>query len=203
MLAAVNDALNQPLGAVLAGGRGRRIGGGKAIVSLAGQPLISYPVRALQSVLADVRVVAKPGTRLPALEGVEVWTEPARPSHPLIGIVEALRRAAPRPVLLCAADMPFVTTAAVSALAGADPGGAPAVVAAGGHGLEPLFACYQPAALALLEPAALQARAPLREAVAALEPRKLEIDPHVLFNINSPEDLARAEEILQARPRRP
>src|ERR1700733_2031483 len=127
MLATVDERLQQPVGVVLAGGQGRRIGGDKAIVSLAARPMVSYPLLALRAVLADVRVVAKPGTALPALptlDGVEIWTEPAEPHHPLVGIVEALRRAAPRPVLVCAADMPFLTPAAVSALAYADAGGA-------------------------------------------------------------------------------
>ncbi len=205
MLATVDERLQQPVGVVLAGGQGRRIGGDKAIVSLAARPMVSYAVLALRAVLADVRVVAKAGTALPALptlDGVEIWTEPAEPHHPLVGIVEALRRAAPRAVLVCAADMPFLTPAAVSALAYADAGGAPAVVAVGaerGGGLEPLLARYEQSALALLQPAAAEGRAPVREVVAALEPCRLEMDPQVLFNVNSPEDLERAEGILRAR----
>jgi molybdenum cofactor guanylyltransferase len=205
MLATVDERLQQPVGVVLAGGQGRRIGGDKAIVSLAAQPMVSYPVVALRAVLADVRVVAKPGTALPALpalDGVEIWTEPAEPHHPLVGIVEALRRATPRAVLVCAADMPFLTPAAVSALAYADAGGAPAVVAERGGGLEPLLARYEQSALALLAPAAAEGRAPVREVVAALRPCRLEMDAEVLFNVNSPEDLERAEGILRARQRR-
>jgi molybdopterin-guanine dinucleotide biosynthesis protein A len=202
MLAAVNHAVKQPMGVVLAGGRGRRIGGDKASVPLGGRPLLSYPVEVLQSVLVDVRVVAKPGTELPALGGVEIWTEPAEPRHPLVGIVEALRRAVPRPVLVCAGDMPFVTAAAVSALALADAGGAPAVVAERGGGLEPLFARYEQAALARLRRAAAEGHAPVRQVVAALEPRRLEVESDVLFNVNSSEDLQRAEELLSARRRR-
>jgi molybdopterin-guanine dinucleotide biosynthesis protein A len=87
----------------------------------------------------------------------------------------------------------------VSALAFADAGGAPAVVADRGGGLEPLLARYEQAALARLERAAAEGRAPVREVAAALEPRRLEIDAGVLFNINSPEDLERAEELLRAR----
>ena len=37
----------RPIGVVLAGGSGRRIGGSKAIVKLRGQPLITYPLAAL------------------------------------------------------------------------------------------------------------------------------------------------------------
>jgi molybdenum cofactor guanylyltransferase len=196
MLAGVSGGLEQPVGVVLAGGQGQRIGGEKALVSLGGRPLVSYPVNALRSVLSQVRMVAKPGTELPALPGVEVWTEPDQPHHPLVGIVEALRRAAPRAVLVCAADMPFLTAEAVSALAFADSGGAPAVVAVGEKGLEPLFARYEQSALDRLEHAAAEAHAPVRQVVAALEPRRVRLGPEVLFNVNSPEDLERAEQIM-------
>jgi molybdenum cofactor guanylyltransferase len=202
MLAAVTQRAREVVGVVLAGGLGRRIGGGKAIVRLAGRPLVSYPVQALRSVLSDVRIVAKPGTRLPDLEGVEVWLEPAEPHHPLVGIVHALDKAKPRPVLVCAADMPFLTAAAVAELAGADPGGAPAVVSARGTALEPLLGCYGPGAADLLRPAALEAEMPLRAAVAAIRPRLLDLGAEaetLLFNVNSVEDLRRAEALMRTR----
>jgi molybdopterin-guanine dinucleotide biosynthesis protein A len=199
MLEAVNGPSEEPVGVVLAGGLGRRIGGDKAVVELAGRPLISYPVTALRAVLGDVKVLVKPGTTLPGLAGVEIWTEPAEPHHPLVGILHALRSAAPRPVLICAADMPFLTAEAVRELAGADPGGAPAVVAARARGLEPMLGCYRPQAADLLEPAALEARQPLRAAVAAIGPRLLDLDPELLFNVNTPADLARAEQMLNQR----
>lgn len=199
MLGAVNGPLQEPVGVVLAGGLGRRIGGDKAVVELAGRPLISYPVQALRAVLNDVKVLVKPGTPLPGLAGVEIWTEPPEPHHPLVGILQALRNAAPRPVLICAADMPFLSPAAIGELAGADPGGAPAVVAARDGGLEPLLGCYRPQAADLLAAAALDAREPLRTAVAAIGPRLLELDPQLLFNVNTRADLARAEQILNRR----
>src|SRR2546421_10894277 len=120
MLAAVNAPVEQPIGVVLAGGLGRRIGGAKAVVELAGRALVSYPVQALQGALSEVRVVIKPGMAVPAMADVQTWTEPAQPQHPLTGIVHALRMAAPHSVLICAADMPFVAPATVSRLARAD-----------------------------------------------------------------------------------
>jgi molybdopterin-guanine dinucleotide biosynthesis protein A len=199
MLGAVVAPPQQPIGVVLAGGRGRRIGGDKPLAELAGRPLVSYPVQALTAVLAEVTVLAKPGSALPRLSGVQVWTEPAEPQHPLVGIVQALRLAAPRAVLVAAADMPMLTAAVVAELAFADPGDAPAVVAARDGALEPLLARYEPAALALLEPAARQARAPLRAAVAAIGPRLIELAPEVLFNVNTAEDLDRAATLLSRR----
>ncbi len=122
MLAHVSGLRQPPVGVVLAGGRGQRIGGDKAVVTLAGRPLLSYPVQAMLGALDDVVVVAKPSTVLPGLGDVAVWEEPEHPSHPLVGIAEALRRADGRWVLICAGDMPFVPAGAAGLAASRWPG---------------------------------------------------------------------------------
>jgi molybdenum cofactor guanylyltransferase len=190
-----------PIGVVLAGGRARRLGGGKATASLAGRPLVSYPVRALRETVDEVAIVAKPSTALPALEpGIAVWREPAAPSHPLVGIAAALTRAGGRAVLVCAGDMPFVPVSLLARLAAADAGDAPAVVAASARGdLQPLLARYEPGALALLGPAAAEGVAPARAVVGSLTPAIVVVeDPRSLFNVNTPEDLREAESLLAA-----
>jgi molybdenum cofactor guanylyltransferase len=208
----VNGLRSRPVGAVLAGGRGRRIGGDKAIATLAGRPLLSYPVRAMRAVVDQVVVVAKPSTALPALGEVTVWTEPEQPSHPLVGIAEALRRAPGGWVLVCAGDMPFVPVALLESLVsagapgrpgapgGPDPGAPAAVVAASASGaLQPLLGCYGPACLEPLAAAAHEAVAPARAVVAALEPLVVPVtDPRALFNVNSASDLREAEALLAA-----
>ena len=44
---------SEPVGVVLAGGMGRRIGGSKATVELAGRPLLCYPLDAMGEVLSE------------------------------------------------------------------------------------------------------------------------------------------------------
>ena len=192
-----------PIGVILAGGLGRRIGGAKAGVELRGRPLISYPLQALREALADVVILAKADTELPSVGGVPVWIEPASPRHPLTGIVHALDRAAGRGVLVCAADMPFVTPALVSLIVRPDPRGAPAVVPTCGGELQPLLALYLPAAAAARDPGAAVAARPLRREVAAIGPRLLEVeDSRAFVNVNTPEDLMRAAAALDAPTRR-
>lgn len=195
-----------PIGVVLAGGAGRRIGGDKAAVALHGRPLVAYPLRAMQAVLAEVVVVAKADSELPPLPGVPVWTEPAEPRHPLVGIVHALERATPPPglgeparaVLVCAGDLPFADPEVLELVAHADARGAPAVVPRAGGRVQPLLARYEPAALAPL--AAALARRPvpsLTAAVDALGPRVLDVDDErSFFNVNAPEDLLTATALL-------
>lgn len=183
------------MGAVLAGGAGSRIGGDKALVVLGGRPLIEYPVAAMRGAVANVTIVAKPDTALPASlpPDVRVVREPALPRHPLVGIVHALRSAGGRPVIVCAGDLPFITPEALRALGATDPEGAPAVVATDpGGALQPLLAVYRPEAAALLEPAAREGTAALRSVVAGLRPRRVSVAPELLFNVNAGEDLIRA-----------
>jgi molybdenum cofactor guanylyltransferase len=190
----------EPIGVILAGGSGRRIGGSKAIVALHRTPLIAYPLAALREALGEIATVAKADTKLPSLPGVTVWIEPDTPRDPLVGIMQALALAERRPVLLCAADLPFVTAELVGEIASADPGGAPAVVAASEGNLRPLLGCYQPPALDLLQRADLAPDAPLRDRIASIGPLLFEVeDPELLFDVDTPDDLLQAAAMLDLR----
>jgi molybdopterin-guanine dinucleotide biosynthesis protein A len=188
------------VGALLAGGLGRRIDGAKAMVALDRRPLISYPLEAVWRALGNVAIVAKPDTELPNLPGATVWIEPAEPRHPLTGIVHALSLAERKPVVVCAADMPFVTPELIRGLAGADPEGRAAVVASAGGELQPLLGCFRTEALEPLADAAQDPGVRVQDAVAALEPLPYEVsDPELLFNVNTPDDLLQAAAMLDRR----
>jgi molybdopterin-guanine dinucleotide biosynthesis protein A len=190
----------RPVGAILAGGGGRRIGGDKAIVELNGRPLISYPLEAVRQALGHVAILAKADTKLPYVSGVTVWIEPDARRHPLVGITQALALADGRPVLVCGADLPFVTTKLVQRLAKANPGRAPAVVASADGVIQPLLGCYQRRALELLRRGAQDVGRPVRDSVAALDPVLLEVDdPDEVFDVDSPADLLQAAAMLDRR----
>jgi molybdopterin-guanine dinucleotide biosynthesis protein A len=175
--------------AVLAGGAGRRMGEPKPLARLGGRPLIAWPLAAVAAAGLDAVVVAKADTPLPPLD-VEVWLEPDAPRHPLLGIVTALERAG-RPVIAAGCDQPWLPPELLAALAAAPGAAAPAVRGEPA----PLPARYEVAALAALR-AALAAEAPLRRTLAALAPMLVELaDPGTLAGVNTPEELAAAEEI--------
>jgi molybdopterin-guanine dinucleotide biosynthesis protein A len=183
-----------PLGVVLAGGRGSRLGGAKATAVLRGRPLISYPLAALRSVLGEVVILCKPETELPALPGQEVWFERDRLQHPLVGIRTALELAGGRSVLVCAADLPLVGRSLVSELAHGRAGATAALASRGGVP-QPLLGRYSPQALEPLS--AADPRAPLREVVLRFSPALVEVeDPAELFNVNTPQELERAADLL-------
>lgn len=160
---------------------------------LGGRPLASYPAQALAGVCERVAVVCKRGTSLPQLPGTERWDEPDEPRHPLAGIVHALGTAG-GPVLVCAADMPFVTGDACRTLLGAAAGASPAVVATAGGVLQPTFGLYAPAALEIFDQA--QPDAPLTRTVEALDPIRVALPPALVRSIDTPEDLAEAEALV-------
>lgn len=190
------------LGAVLAGGRGSRIGGAKATVELAGRPLIAYPLAALEAAGVKAVVVAKPGSELPPL-GCPIIREPELPHHPLCGIVAALRAARGRAVIAIACDMPLTEPALLAHLAAA---GDPLLVPVLDGHLQPLQARYGPELGPRLE-AALEREEPLRRTVESLSPRLLGSEElsrfgnpeRLLLNVNDGEDLRRAELALAER----
>ena len=189
----MSDASAQPapIGAVLAGGAGERLGGQKAAVELAGRPLISYPIEALRR--ADVLsiVVAKPGSRLPALT-LPVVVEPAQPLHPLLGVVAALKHAGGRPSLVVPCDAPFVTPSLLGVLASA----VTTTAVRGGGRAHPLIALYAADTLPVIEEAVAKG-ASATETLGSLGPEWIDASEDETFNVNTPDDLALAEEMLR------
>ena len=181
------------IGVVLAGGLGRRMGSPKATAALAGRPLVSYPAAALASACDRVVVVAKRDTTLPG--ELERWDEPDDPRHPIAGITHALERAG-EPILVAAADMPFVTTDVLELIAAELRPGMKAAVAFCEGRLEPLLAAYAPEALEVLAEAPPDE--PLRRTVESLMPVLVDVTPEIVFNVNTPDDLTEAERRLRS-----
>lgn len=176
---------------ILAGGAGRRIGGGKPDVLLAGRPLWRHVA---DRVGPQVAVLAVNGP-VPAADHPQVAD--TRPGlGPLSGILAAMlwarERGAMR-VLSVAVDTPFLPPDLVTRLAGAS---APVVMARtidGTHGTTALW----DVALADDLDAYLQDGG--RKVTAWARGHDIayvdfpETTPPAFFNVNTPEDLARAE----------
>jgi molybdopterin-guanine dinucleotide biosynthesis protein A len=171
------------------------MGGGKPARELAGRPLVAWPAAALAAACERVVVVAKPEVELPPLPGVERWDEPDPEHHPARGIAYALERAG-EPVLVCAADMPFLTPAACRAVAEGLGEGVAAVAVADGV-MQPVFAAYAPAAAEALRAAPPDAA--LTRTVDGLAPALVDVEARLVRSVNSEEDLARAEVELGLR----
>jgi molybdopterin-guanine dinucleotide biosynthesis protein A len=175
------------IAAVMAGGRGRRMGGGKPLAPFGGEPLIARPIAAARAAGLEPVVFAKRGFTLP---GVRVEFEPDEPTHPLCGLVTALQHG---PVVALACDQPWLTGELLAALAAAPGLSLPVVDGQ----IEPFPGRYEP------DPAlheALAREAPLRATLAALRPAPFDLEPfggaHVVASVNTPEELSAAERAL-------
>jgi molybdenum cofactor guanylyltransferase len=192
--------------AVLAGGRGSRLGGDKALAVLGGQALISYPLAAAREAGLEAIVVAKRSSRLPSLAG-RVRYEPELPAHPLCGIVRGLeyaRERGARAAVVIACDMPLLTPGLLRWLAEL-PG--TAMVQLRGRP-QPALARVRCSQLPELRESLLSQRS-LTEAIVALEPRIVDerdlaafgAPQELCFNVNRPEELQRAALLLARRVR--
>jgi molybdopterin-guanine dinucleotide biosynthesis protein A len=162
--------------------------------------MLAWPLAALTGAQQRVAIVAKADSVLPPLPaGVARWDEPPQPRHPIVGIVEALRRAGGEAVLVCAVDLPLVDAGLIRALAEAEVGPGGVVIAAapdaeGRRRVQPLLGRYEPEALAALQRA--PADAPLTATVLGLDPAIVDVAADSLLNVNEERDRAHAERCL-------
>lgn len=200
-----------PLGAVLAGGASRRFGSPKALATVGGRSIAERVLDALRGAVDDVALIANQ-PELFAHLGVSVHRDIRPGQGPLGGIRTALVRATERrPGALCVAcDVPFASAALLRLIldhAAAHPGRIVMPESRGRRGVEPLCAFYPHACLPLvrrmlvtgerkvyaLADRAITHRVPLAEVEAVGDPDVL------FFNVNTTDDLRRAEEIAADR----
>jgi molybdopterin-guanine dinucleotide biosynthesis protein A len=202
------DGSPRVLGLVLAGGRSLRMGREKALVSVAGQPMLARVLARFAPQVTSVALNANgdparfAGFRVPVVPDA-----PGPPAGPLAGIAAGLRLAAERGYALlatCPADAPFLPADLVGRLAGAlghEASAPPCMaMAAGPEGLEPLFGLWRVDALRHVEKALAEGRFAVREVAAEAGRREVAFDagppPGCFANLNTPGDLAAAEALL-------
>jgi molybdenum cofactor guanylyltransferase len=176
-------------GCVLAGGPGRRLGGPKAGVVLAGRTLVERAVDALRARCGEVVVVSRPGVALPDLAARVVHDRPG-PDCPLGALATGLAALGADDVLVLGCDLPLAGSL-LDALAVAPPGRA--VAAAAGPRAQPLCARYpRIAALAAAERLLAAGALPARGLLDALGAARIQADGDALLNVNTAADLDRA-----------
>ena len=196
-------------GAVLAGGAARRYGGvPKGLLEVGGRRILDRVVDVVQIVTGAPPLLIANAPDAASWRPDLKTIPDVRPGFGSLGGIHTAVSAGPEPVLCVAWDMPFVPEALLRALVdGATAGEYDAFLpeSSGRRGLEPLCAVYGPAcgpAIARrLESGDLKAisfHADVRVGILSLaEVRQFDRgDPDELFfNVNTPDDLARAEEL--------
>ncbi|MDX5893924.1 molybdenum cofactor guanylyltransferase [Rubrobacter radiotolerans] len=207
------DASRETDGILLAGGRSSRMGFDKLSAKLGGEALILRPYGALRSVCRSVLVVGgDPGLAPAGSQHVPDASGPYR--GPLVGLASGLEHAGSPVVVALAGDLPFVGADLLRELVARVSGGAlaavpvhPASSAGEPRNLHPLCAAYRTEETRACAREALEAgERSMRSLIHRLSrlgrveyvSRELERfgDPDVfLMNVNTPEDLLRAERL--------
>jgi molybdopterin-guanine dinucleotide biosynthesis protein A len=204
--------------AVLAGGRSRRMGTDKALVSVGGVPLVTRAVSPLASACARVLVVVSDPGALAGVEfppGTSVITDSVAFQGPLGGLASALAAAETDWVFAVGVDMPFVRVDVLRMLwaqvahtdSREDPGSPQAVMPMSDEGPQPLLSLYRVDCLGAVQSMLAEGSlrvADLRERVRVLDvPMEMlqSVDPELLsvVNVNTAEDLAHAQDLANAR----
>ena len=191
--------------AILAGGRARRLGGrDKSRLVVGGRTILARQLDVLQRLVPRIVIVANAPEQF-ADAGVPVLVDAVPGSGSMGGIYTALTDA-PGPVLVLACDMPFVT---VPFLARVIEAGREADIAIprGNDGYQPLCACYAPSCAGPLRRRIEKRALKVADLLADVRVRELgpdEIAPFdtdglLLLNVNTADDLVRAERAAQER----
>jgi molybdenum cofactor guanylyltransferase len=195
---------------VLAGGGSTRFGRDKALVEIAGRPMLTRMCCLLAGVTREVTIVAA-GDRYGSL-GTAVVADRWPGEGPLGGIITALRETEARSEmcewsLILSCDMPFLTCEWLSFLASrAMASAAQAVLPRSQQGLEPLSACYKTSARGALQSVFDAGERKITRALQGVKTEILEeadwkkFDPagRLFWNMNTPADYDEAKRILEA-----
>jgi molybdenum cofactor guanylyltransferase len=168
-------------GILLVGGASKRFGSPKALARIDGRTLAEIGWATLAFCGERIAVgKAADGLALP----FPVLDDESDVRAPIAGVVAGLRAAANEACVVLPVDTPRVTPAVLVDLAAAL-----AEVAIPQTG--PLPGAYRRGALPALEAALAAGRLSLRDALLGLDRLVVEIDPALLVNVNTPDELAR------------
>jgi molybdopterin-guanine dinucleotide biosynthesis protein A len=169
-------------GILLVGGAATRFGTAKPLARFDGETLAERAWRILGE-SADERLAV--GKRADGLElPFDVLDDGSETRAPLTGLVAGLRAAPTDLCVVLPVDAPLVTPALLNQLAEAC---ADAAVPQTG----PLPGAYRKSALPVLERRLAAGELKLRAALAELDVHQIEVDPALLVNVNTPDDLRR------------
>jgi molybdopterin-guanine dinucleotide biosynthesis protein A len=196
-------------GAVLAGGRSRRMGSNKALLPCGGQRLIEHVLDVLRPLFPELLIAANEPAPYAAL-GVPVHPDRIPDKGPLGGIYTALASSSHPRTFCLACDMPLANAAVIARLCSLAPA-FDVVVPHSPKGYEPLHAVYSRACLPALEVMLRKERLRVDELFSAVRVYRVDVedlrplDPRLtsFLNVNTPAELAAAATLFQERGKTP
>ena len=192
---------------MLAGGRSTRVGAEKALLPLAGRPLVAHVVERLRPQVAELFVNANGDAARFQRFGCAVVADEGRAGldGPLCGVSAGLALARQRGFALLATapcDAPFLPLDLAARLAATIvASGTPVAVAESPRGIEPMFALWRESAAGEIAAEFAQGEASPRRVMARLGAARVFFAPgegdDPFANLNSREDFAAAEARLR------
>lgn len=196
-------------GLILAGGRSSRMGKEKTVMALSGRPMIAHVAERLAPQVARLAVNALPG--FAEHQNLSVVPDTlADHQGPLAGILAGLRHFSAHGgythMASAAGDGPFLPRDLVARLAAACPDGDTIAIAASEGHMHPVYALWP---LSVADDLEMWVRDPENRRVkaffarhphvtVAFEPENTPSGPRdPFFNVNTPEDFARAQTYLE------
>jgi molybdenum cofactor guanylyltransferase len=188
--------------AIQAGGYSARMGQDKGLVLLGGKPMIEHVLKRVED-LGNELMITTPHPESYARFGARLVSDPEFHAGPLVGLQTALRAASHESVLVLACDMPFVERKLLEYMLSMASQADGVVPQRDGY-YEPLQAVYSRRCLTAIDAALDSGERRVasfysRVHIHTVEPPILDqLDPRGLsfFNVNTPEDLVRAERLL-------
>lgn len=197
---------------ILAGGFSKRLGQDKALIELAGRPLVLHVLDRVRGVVDEVMVVVSSDDQRTVFECLlgrkaSVVVDKYEIRSPLIGASVGFENAQGKYSLLLPCDTPFISSEISSLLLDLCVNKS-AVIPRWPNGyIEPLQAVYHTkSALTASKTALEQKKLDLQSMISHLRGVRYvstmvlqQVDPRLLtfFNVNTPEDLKRAESMLK------
>jgi molybdopterin-guanine dinucleotide biosynthesis protein A len=195
---------------ILAGGFSRRFGRDKGLVVLAGKPLIVHVIDRVSKVADEVLVVVSSAEQKNKFETIlgekaKLVIDKDDSQSPLVGAITGFESANAEYSLLLPCDTPFVSTQIVQFLLDMCTNRSAAIPRWPGGYIEPLQAVYRTeSALTAAKTALKQGKMNMRSMIENLRGVRYvsmmvleQLEPELLtfFNVNTPQDLKKAESI--------
>lgn len=188
---------------IQAGGQSLRMGRDKALVHLAGKPLIEHVLERIEGLGDEILITTNNPESLTYL-GIRLERDSVPGAGSLAGLQTALKAARGSHVLVLACDMPFISRPLVEFMIELTPQADIIVPQRVGH-FEPMHAIYSQACLPPIQAALKDGHSQVFRFYDQVQIRKInetelsKFDPQGMsfFNINTPKDLAFAENFIR------
>jgi molybdopterin-guanine dinucleotide biosynthesis protein A len=197
---------------ILAGGFSRRFGRDKGLVVLANKPLILHIIERISKVVDDILVVVSSAEQKNKFERIlgdkaKLVIDKEDSQSPLVGAITGFESANAEYSLLLPCDTPFISTQIVQFLLDMCTNRSASIPRWPSGYIEPLQAVYRTeSALAAARKALKQGKMNMRSMIDDLNAVRYvstmvlqQLEPELLtfFNINTPQDLKKAESIIK------